>query len=117
MIGSVRHPPRASPSISAKSFVVDAPSRNRPKIPPMNHGSTPAPVLTARPRRPEEEKAKAPADEPRLDSGDGLDRGPARNLEQHAARDRDRHVGPDAEPLGAERRGGIKDGNQRPQHH
>ena len=47
MIGSVRHPPRASPSMSAKSLVVEAPSRNRPKIAPMNHGSTPTIVLTA----------------------------------------------------------------------
>src|SRR6185503_20124772 len=46
MIGSVRHPPRASPSMSAKSFVVEAPSRNMPKIAPMNHGSVPAIVLT-----------------------------------------------------------------------
>src|SRR3954454_2390933 len=47
MIGKVRHPPRASPSMSAKSLVVDAPSRNKPKIAPMNHGSVPAIVLTA----------------------------------------------------------------------
>src|SRR5689334_562268 len=47
MIGSVRHPPRASPSISAKSFVVDAPRRNRPKIAPMNQGSGPMIVFTA----------------------------------------------------------------------
>src|SRR5688572_33341324 len=46
MIGSVRQPPRASPSISAKSFVVEAPSRKSPKIPPMNHGSTPKIVFT-----------------------------------------------------------------------
>src|SRR6478672_1885319 len=46
MIGSVRHPPRASPSMSAKSFVVDAPSRKRPKIMPMYQGSTPTMVLT-----------------------------------------------------------------------
>src|SRR5438874_1127223 len=45
-IGSVRQPPRRSPSISAKSFVVVAPSRNRPKIAPMYHGSTPAIVFT-----------------------------------------------------------------------
>src|SRR3954468_20506321 len=32
--------------MSAKSFVVDAPSRNNPKIAPMNHGSTPATVFT-----------------------------------------------------------------------
>ena len=32
--------------MSAKSFVVDAPSRNRPKIAPMYHDSTPAIVLT-----------------------------------------------------------------------
>src|SRR5438067_13077462 len=32
--------------MSAKSFVVDAPSRNRPKIAPMYHGSTPAIVFT-----------------------------------------------------------------------
>src|SRR4029453_13408434 len=46
MIGSVRHPPRASPSISAKSFVVDAPSRKRPKIAPMYQGSAPTIVFT-----------------------------------------------------------------------
>src|SRR4026209_1837051 len=46
MIGSVRQPPRASPSMSAKSFVVDAPSRNRPKIAPMYHGSSPKIVFT-----------------------------------------------------------------------
>ena len=33
--------------MSAKSLVVDAPSRNSPKIPPMNHGSTPTAVFTA----------------------------------------------------------------------
>src|SRR5262245_25673994 len=32
--------------MSAKSFVVVAPSRNRPKIAPMYHGSTPTMVLT-----------------------------------------------------------------------
>ena len=32
--------------MSAKSFVVVAPSRNRPKIAPMYHGSTPTIVLT-----------------------------------------------------------------------
>src|SRR5262249_61001612 len=32
--------------MSAKSFVVVAPSRNRPKIAPMYHGSTPAIVFT-----------------------------------------------------------------------
>jgi hypothetical protein len=47
MIGSVRHPPRASPSMSAKSFVVEAPTRNSPKIAPMNQGSNPTMVLTA----------------------------------------------------------------------
>src|SRR6476620_7533866 len=46
MIGSVRQPPRASPSMSAKSFVVDAPRRKRPKIIPMYQGSTPTMVLT-----------------------------------------------------------------------
>src|SRR4051812_38416156 len=32
--------------MSAKSLVVEAPRRNRPKIAPMNHGSTPNTVLT-----------------------------------------------------------------------
>ena len=32
--------------MSAKSFVVVAPSRNSPKIDPMNHGSTPITVFT-----------------------------------------------------------------------
>src|SRR5437773_11453457 len=45
-IGSVRHPPRRSPSMSAKSLVVVAPSRNRPKIAPMYQGSTPTIVFT-----------------------------------------------------------------------
>ena len=45
-IGSVRQPPRRSPSMSAKSFVVDAPSRKRPNIAPMYHGSTPTMVFT-----------------------------------------------------------------------
>src|SRR3954468_679956 len=45
-IGSVRQPPRRSPSMSAKSFVVVAPRRNRPKIAPMYHGSTPMIVFT-----------------------------------------------------------------------
>src|SRR3954451_18105883 len=44
--GSVLHPPRASPSMSAKSFVVEAPRRNNPMIAPMNHGSSPAAVFT-----------------------------------------------------------------------
>src|SRR3982751_4307336 len=47
VIGRVRQQPRAAPSMSAKSLVVDAPSRNKPKIAPMNHGSVPAMVLTA----------------------------------------------------------------------
>src|SRR5260221_13613559 len=47
MIGRVRQPPRASPSMSAKSLVVDAPSRKSPKIAPMYHGSAPAIVFTA----------------------------------------------------------------------
>ena len=33
--------------MSAKSLVVEAPSRNRPKIAPMNHGSAPTTVFTA----------------------------------------------------------------------
>jgi hypothetical protein len=33
--------------MSAKSFVVDAPRRNSPKIAPMNHGSVPKIVFTA----------------------------------------------------------------------
>src|SRR5262245_59126076 len=45
-IGSVRQPPLRSPSISAKSFVVVAPSRNSPKIAPMYHGSSPTIVFT-----------------------------------------------------------------------
>src|SRR5262245_8404733 len=45
-MGSVLHPPRASPSMSAKSFVVEAPSRNSPKMLPMNQGSRPQIVLT-----------------------------------------------------------------------
>src|SRR5579885_2307982 len=44
-IGSVRQPPRRSPSMSAKSFVVVAPRRKRPKIAPMYQGSTPTIVL------------------------------------------------------------------------
>ena len=32
--------------MSAKSLVVEAPSRKRPKITPMNHGSTPQIVFT-----------------------------------------------------------------------
>ena len=64
-------------------------------------------------RRAEQEQPEDPADEPRLDAGDGLDRGPARDFEQHAARDRDRHVGPDAEPLGAERRDRVEERDQR----
>ena len=82
-IGSVRQPPRASPSMSAKSLVVDAPSRNSPKIAPMYQGSRPNTVFTAR---------------------------PAGDLQQHAARDRDRHVRPDAVPLGAQRRHRIEYG-------
>src|SRR6185436_10971313 len=39
LIGSVMHRAIRSPSISEKSFVVAAPSRNRPKIDPMYHGS------------------------------------------------------------------------------
>src|SRR5712691_11063996 len=46
-IGNVEHPPRRSPSMSAKSFVVDAPSRKSPKIEPMYHGSRPMIVFTA----------------------------------------------------------------------
>src|SRR5512137_818068 len=38
-IGSVLHPAASSPFMSEKSLVVDAPSRNRKKIAPMNHGS------------------------------------------------------------------------------
>ena len=38
-IGSVWQPPARSPSMSAKSLVVDAPSTKSPKIAPMNHGS------------------------------------------------------------------------------
>src|SRR5512139_3352387 len=45
-IGSVRQPPRRSPSMSAKSFVVVAPSRNSPKIAPRNQGSKPMAVFT-----------------------------------------------------------------------
>src|SRR4051812_15046073 len=45
-IGSVRQPPRRSPSMSAKSFVVVPPRRNSPKIAPMSHGSRPAMVFT-----------------------------------------------------------------------
>src|SRR5436309_15971583 len=45
-IGSVRQPPRRSPSMSAKSFVVVAPKRNRPKMQPMYHGSRPTIVFT-----------------------------------------------------------------------
>src|SRR5512143_1806242 len=45
-MGSVRHPPRRSPSMSAKSLVVVAPSRNSPKIAPRNHGSSPRAVFT-----------------------------------------------------------------------
>src|SRR5512145_144727 len=46
MIGRVRQPPRASPSMSAKSLVVEAPSRKRPKMAPMYHGSLAITVLT-----------------------------------------------------------------------
>src|SRR3954468_11362049 len=45
-MGSVRHPPRASPSMSAKSLVVEAPRRNSPKIAPMYQGSGAITVLT-----------------------------------------------------------------------
>src|SRR5258707_5132433 len=45
-IGSVRQPPRRSPSMSAKSFVVVAPKRNSPKMQPMYHGSMPTIVFT-----------------------------------------------------------------------
>ena len=76
-IGSVWQPPARSPSMSAKSLVVDAPSTKRPKIVPMNQGSG---------------------------SKIGLDRGPAGHLQQHAARDGDRDVGPDAVALGAQGR-------------
>ena len=72
-----------SPSMSAKSFVVVAPRRNRPKI---------------------------AADVPRLDAEDGLHRRPAGHLQQHAARDRDRDVRPDAEPLRPERRHRVEVG-------
>src|ERR1041384_1673299 len=47
-MGSVRQPPRRSPSISLKSFVDAAPRRKKPKIAPMNHGS--ATVARAAPR-------------------------------------------------------------------
>ena len=45
-IGSVRQPPVRSPSMSAKSLVVVAPSRNSPKMAPRNHGSNPMAVFT-----------------------------------------------------------------------
>src|SRR5215831_4473764 len=45
-IGNVRQPPRRSPSISAKSLVVVAPRRNRPKMAPMYQGSRPTIVFT-----------------------------------------------------------------------
>jgi hypothetical protein len=45
-MGSVRQPPARSPSMSAKSFVLAAPSRKRPKIVPMYQGSTPMMVFT-----------------------------------------------------------------------
>ena len=45
-IGSVRQPPRRSPSMSAKSLVVVAPRRKSPKIAPMYHGSMPTMVFT-----------------------------------------------------------------------
>src|SRR5206468_2485491 len=63
----------------------------------------------------EEEQAEDRADVPRLDAGDRLHRRPACDLQQHAARDRNRHVRPNAEPLGPERRHRIEqradDGN------
>ena len=39
-------PPARSPSMSAKSLVVEAPRTKRPKIVPMNHGSTSRTVFT-----------------------------------------------------------------------
>src|SRR5262245_60426176 len=45
-MGSVVHPPARSPSMSAKSFVDDAPRRKRPKIEPMYQGSRPRIVFT-----------------------------------------------------------------------
>ena len=45
-MGSVRQPPARSPSMSAKSLVLAAPSRKRPKMAPMYQGSGPRMVLT-----------------------------------------------------------------------
>ena len=59
--------------------------------------------------RAEQKQAEDRADVPRLDAGDRFHRRPARDLQQHAARNRDRHVRPDAEPLGPERRYRIEE--------
>ena len=45
-MGSVSQPPALSPSMSAKSFVVEAPRTKSPKTVPMNQGSGPRIVFT-----------------------------------------------------------------------
>ena len=45
-MGSVSQPPLRSPSMSAKSLVLAAPSRKRPKMVPMYQGSSPITVFT-----------------------------------------------------------------------
>ena len=89
-MGQVRQPSARSPSMSAKSLVDEAPSRNRPKI---------------------------AADEPGLPVEDRLHRRPARHLEQQATRDRDGHVGPGAEALGAQRGRRVGPGEESGQQH
>ena len=77
-IGSVTQPWARSPSMSEKSFVDIAP---------------------------EQEQSEDPADRPGFRGGDARDERPAGDLEQAAARDRDREVGREPVALGpAERR-------------
>ena len=59
-------------------------------------------------RRAQEKETEDRADVPRFEADDRLHRRPARHFQQHAAGDRNRDVGPDAEPLGAKRRHGVE---------
>jgi len=61
----------------------------------------------------EEKESKNSADEPWLDGHDGLDRRPSRNLEEDPTWNCDRHVGPDTQALGPERRHRVENGNRR----
>ena len=67
-------------------------------------------------RRAQQEQPEDRADEPGLDADDRLHRRPAGHLQQHPAGNGDRHVGPDAEPLGAERRHRVERGDERRGH-